>query len=385
MLFTSSDDTAYHRLLPPPLQTPCMTTTAFDSDNRVAITAVTGFLGSGKTRYINQLLQQPGMANTVVIVNEIGQLGIDQANWSFVQPSTILLEGGCLCCQMQGSMSATLQRLFTDALARTIPRFNRIIVETSGLADPSALRFTLHSDFFLKERFFYNGCICIVDAVNADKQGAYVEWSRQLVQADLVLLSRTDGVAADQALGVAQHVSTLTDAPAMSIPQFFANDNPLAMLSKLQLSPRPGAGFSNFLTGPLAGAIHTNRQGLAQVPAHNRTHPQPEPQSSLRPVQMHSAIRIVTIEFTEPLRRSVFNQALEAMFANLGATLIRAKALLRFIDDPGLYLFNIVHAQRYPAQRLRAAQEQDPTAMVLFLDGATQQARLPRAEDFYQL
>ncbi|MGH8814901.1 MAG: GTP-binding protein, partial [Advenella sp.] len=74
-----------------------MTTTAFDSDNRVAITAVTGFLGSGKTRYINQLLQQPGMANTVVIVNEIGQLGIDQANWSFVQPSTILLEGGCLC------------------------------------------------------------------------------------------------------------------------------------------------------------------------------------------------------------------------------------------------------------------------------------------------
>lgn len=385
MLFTSSDDTAYHRLLPPPLQTPCMTTTAFDSDNRVAITAVTGFLGSGKTRYINQLLQQPGMANTVVIVNEIGQLGIDQANWSFVQPSTILLEGGCLCCQMQGSISATLQRLFTDALARTIPRFNRIIVETSGLADPSALRFTLHSDFFLKERFYYNGCICIVDVVNAYKQSAYVEWSRQLVQADLVLLSKTDRVAGGQALGVAQDVSTFTDAPAMSIPQFFANGNTLATLSNLQLSPRPGAGFSNFLTGPLAGAIHGNRQALAQDSAHNRAHQPTKQPSSLRPVQMHSAIRIVTIEFTEPLRRSVFNQALEAMLVNLGATLIRAKALLRFIDDPGLYLFNIVHAQRYPTQRLRAAQEQDPTAMVLFLDGATQQVRLPQAEDFYRL
>jgi len=362
-----------------------MTTTAFDSDNRVAITAVTGFLGSGKTRYINQLLQQPGMANTVVIVNEIGRLGIDQANWSFVQPSTILLEGGCLCCQMQGSMSATLQRLFTDALARTIPRFNRIIVETSGLADPSALRFTLHSDFFLKERFYYNGCICIVDVVNADKQSAYIEWSRQLVQADLVLLSGTDCAAGDQALGVAQHVSTLTDAPAMSIPQFFANENTLDVLSKLQISPRPGAGFSHFMTGPLAGAIGTNRRGLAQDLAPNRAHQPPKPQSSLRPVQTHSAIKIVTLAFTQPLRRSVFNQALEVMLSGLGTTLIRAKALVRFVDDPGLYLFNIVHAQRYPAQRLRAAQEQDPTAMVLFLDGATQLARLPQAEDFYRL
>jgi G3E family GTPase len=357
-----------------------MTTTAFDTDNRVAITAVTGFLGSGKTRYINQLLQQPDMANTVVIVNEIGQLGIDQANWSFVQPATILLEGGCLCCQMQGSMSVTLQRLFTDALARTIPRFDRIIVETSGLADPSALRFTLHSDFFLKERFYYNGCICIVDVVNADKQSVYVEWSRQLVQADLVLLSKTESVTGDQALGVAQHLSTLADAPAMTIPQFFATENPRAMLSKLQVSPRPGSRFSNFLTGSLAGAIHTDHQTLAQNPGLERQNPQP----SLRPVQTHSAIQIVTIEFTKPLRRSVFNQALEAMLANLGAILIRAKALLRFVDDPDLYLFNIVHAQRYPAQRLRAAQEQDPTAMVLFLDGATQQARLPQAEDFYR-
>ncbi|MGO3123217.1 MAG: CobW family GTP-binding protein [Advenella sp.] len=358
-----------------------MTTTAFDSDHRVAVTAVTGFLGSGKTRYINQLLQQPDMANTVVIVNEIGQLGIDQANWSFVQPSTILLEGGCLCCQMQGSMSATLQRLFTDALARTIPRFNRIIVETSGLADPSALRFTLHSDFFLKERFFYNGCICIVDVVNADKQSTYVEWSRQLVQADLVLLSRTDSIAGDQALGVAQYISTVTDAPAMTLPQFFANENPLDMLSKLQVSPRQGAGFSNFLTGSLAGVSHTDHQTLAQNLGLQRQ----KPQSVLRPVQSHSAIGIVTLEFTQPLRRSVFNQALEAMLARLGAALIRAKALLRFVDDPGLYLFNIVHAQRYPAQRLRAAQEQDRTAMVLFLDGASEHAGLPQAEDFYRV
>ena len=372
-----------------------MTTAALDSDKRMAITAVTGFLGSGKTRYINQLLQQPDMANTVVIVNEIGQLGIDQANWSFVQPATILLEGGCLCCQMQGSMSATLQRLFTDALARTIPRFDRIIVETSGLADPSALRFTLHSDFFLKERFFYNGCICVVDVANADRQSAYVEWSRQLVQADLVLLSRTDCVADDQVHDFVRHLSTRTDAPVMTIPTFFENERSLDLLSKLQVSPRPGSGVTHFLTAPrngvrysteqdlAQGVLQDSAQGMTQDSAQLSTPAQSQP--LLRPVLAHSAIRIITLEFTRPLRRSVFNRMLETMLAGLGDKLIRAKALLRFMDDPGLYLFNIVHAQRYPVQRLRMAQAQDPTAMVLFLDDPAGQAIVPAAEDFYQV
>src|SRR5690606_472997 len=110
-------------------------------------------------------------------------------------------------------------------------------------------------------------------------------------------------------------------------PQFFANENTLDVLSELQISPRPGAGFSHFMTGPLAGTIVTNRRGLAQEQdlATNRAHQPPKPQSSLRPVQTHSAIKIVTLAFTQPLRRSVFNQALEAMLAGLGTTLIRAK------------------------------------------------------------
>lgn len=335
-----------------------MTMTAFDSNGTIAVTAVTGFLGSGKTRFINQLLQQPGMANTVVIVNEIGQLGIDQANWSFVQASVILLEGGCLCCQMQGSMSATLQRLFTDALARKIPRFNHIIVETSGLADPSALRFTLHSDFFLKERFFYNGCICIVDVVNADKQSAYVEWSRQLVQADLVLLSRTDVATREQVREFTQNATSFTDAPAMAIPAFFSNHAVSDMLVALGTStgqPRLGR----------MGALRPGRTG------------------ALRPVFAHSAIRTITVELSRPLRRSVFNRAIEQILARLETRLIRAKALLRFVDDPQLYLFNIVHSQRYPARRLDHVQKTKQTGIVFFVAGDTPQTLLPQADEFY--
>ncbi len=344
-----------------------MTMTAFDSNGTIAVTAVTGFLGSGKTRFINQLLQQPGMANTVVIVNEIGQLGIDQANWSFVQASVILLEGGCLCCQMQGSMSATLQRLFTDALARTIPRFNHIIVETSGLADPSALRFTLHSDFFLKERFFYNGCICIVDVVNADKQSAYVEWSRQLVQADLVLLSRTDVATGEQVLELAQHAKSFTDARVMTIPAFFANHPVSDMLLGLETAggqQRPGT----------VGALGAGGTGALRTGS----------TAALRPVFAHSAIRTITFELSRPLRRSVFNRAIEQISDRLGARLIRAKALLRFVDDSQLYLFNIVHSQRYPVRRLQNGRESEQTGIVFFVAGDTSQTLLPQADEFYR-
>jgi len=359
-----------------------MHVTNIDSDTKIAVTAITGFLGSGKTRFINQLLQQPNAANTVVIVNEIGQLGIDQASWSFVQPSAILLEGGCLCCQMQGSMSATLQRLFTDALARKIPRFNQILVETSGLADPSALRFTLHTDFFLKERFVYDGCICIVDVVNAQKQADFVEWPRQLVQADLVLLSRTDSAADEQMRHCVNHIARVTDAPVMDIPGFlsahaFADQR--RPLSGSRMPAKTGATISFLSRHPSPGAQAWPASVFSNTAAGSRHHPG----SSLAPLQVHSPIRIVTLEFAEPLRRSVFNRALARMLEDLGASLLRAKALLRFQEDENVYLFNIVHAQRYPAQRLGKEARAQQMAMVLFLDGVTADMRLPQSADFY--
>lgn len=354
-----------------------------DSDTKIAVTAITGFLGSGKTRYINQLLQQTDGANTVVIVNEIGQLGIDQASWSFVQPSVILLEGGCLCCQMQGSMSATLQRLFTNALARKISRFSRILVETSGLADPSALRFTLHTDFFLKERFVYDGCICIVDVVNAQKQAGFVEWSRQLVQADLVLLSRTDIASDEQTRSCVSHIATITDAPVTDIPEFLsahAPDSPLRLMSVSPVPAKAGAGMP-FLSRHLEHGAQALSPSIMIDTAEVSRQRQG---ASLAPLQAHSSIRIVTLEFAEPLRRSVFNQVLERILDLLGTTLLRAKALLRFQGDEHVYLFNIVHAQRYPAQRLGKDAQAQQMAMVLFLEGVTDDMRLPRSADFYE-
>ncbi len=408
-----------------------MTLSATEPDHRIGVTAVTGFLGSGKTRFVNQLLQQPEFANTVVIVNEIGQLGIDQANWSFVQPSLILLEGGCLCCQMQGSMNVTLQRLFTDALARRIPRFSHVLVETSGLADPSSLRFTLHNDFFLKARYAFNGSICMVDTVNAAEQMRYIEWSRQIVQADLVLLSRTDLASPDQIRACTDNLKSLVDVSVMSVPDFLLDGTSLLAPGGLALSQvrKSGVASAPFFTSKMAategsgstestGVTHKEateeKDGAGQTDVNQKSYgpmgmddvgealpfddsrhenqsqnegaTEPVARSTLRPVQRHSPIRVITIDLPEPLSRQRFTRELERIQEQLGTAMLRAKALVRFTAKDGLYLYNIVHSQQYPAQRLRDMAGRDiRTGLVLFLAGLSEGVSVPDSADFYRV
>lgn len=312
-----------------------MTSTATVPESRIAVTAITGFLGSGKTQFINQLLQQPAFKDTVVIVNEMGELGIDQANWSFVQPSIILLEGGCLCCQMQGSLNETLLRLFTDALARRVPRFNQVLVETSGLADPSALRFTLHHDFFLKARYVFNGSLCIVDVPGFVSQMSYIEWSRQIVLADQLLLSKTDLASEEEVASCRTQLASMVDIPIMGIPAFLEQISDIEKWHLRLHSDRPALASDAFLK------THKAHKAHEVVSA-----------SPLKSVQRHSRIRTEVIDLPDPMSRRAFMRELEQLIEQAGASLIRAKALVRFERSEGLYVYNVVHTQQYPAIHL---------------------------------
>ncbi len=352
-------------------------------EEKIAVTAVTGFLGAGKTHYLNRLLQHARFARTVVIVNEIGTLGIDQASWTFVQPSTILLEGGCLCCQMQGSLNLTLQRLFTDALARKTPRFDRVLVETSGLADPAALKFTLATDFFLHERYDYNGCICIVDSVNGPQQSSMIEWGRQVALADLVLLSKTDIATAAQRSDCEAHIAQASDAPVMAASAFLADTDPADRIDQLgeQAAGRVNTTLQRLLpvgTGRAVSQVAVTDKAVPGGGVSEGNH------AGLRPARSHTPIRIVSLDLSQPLRRSVFHQALDALLARYGPGLIRLKALLRFAGDPSLYLYNVVHQQVYPAQRLaRGTGDGIRTGMVIFLDEKAVGDGVPQAAQFY--
>src|SRR6201981_3635144 len=132
---------------------------------RLPVGAVTGFLGAGKTTLIRALLDKPEGANTAVVVNEYGEIGIDNALLRSSSDVTVLLGNGCLCCNIRSDLQETLRALFADRARGAVPSFVRVIIETSGLADPGPVLQTFATDRALGREFHLQALVCVVDAV----------------------------------------------------------------------------------------------------------------------------------------------------------------------------------------------------------------------------
>ena len=137
---------------------------------RLPVLAVTGFLGSGKTTLIRALLDKPEGANTAVVVNEYGEIGIDHALLRSSSDVTVLLGNGCLCCNVRSDLQETLRELFADRARGAVPSFERVVIETSGLADPGPVLQTFATDRALGREFHLQALICVIDAVNGNAQ-----------------------------------------------------------------------------------------------------------------------------------------------------------------------------------------------------------------------
>src|SRR5207248_9216393 len=131
---------------------------------RIPVTVVTGFLGSGKTTLIRELLATPEGANTAVVINEYGEVGIDNALLRASSDATVLLGNGCLCCAVRTDLQETLRTLFADRVRGAVPNFQRVVIETSGLADPGPVLQTLASDRALGQEFHLQALVTVVDA-----------------------------------------------------------------------------------------------------------------------------------------------------------------------------------------------------------------------------
>jgi len=169
--------------------------------DRPPVSIITGYLGSGKTTLLNRLLRDPGMARAAVIINEFGEVALDHLLVATPNENTVLLANGCLCCTIRGDLVGTLADLLAKRGAGGIPAFDRVLVETTGLADPVPVLRTLASEETIAPRLRPGAVITMVDGVNGEGQlDDCPESVKQAAVADFLLVSKTD-IAVPSALG----------------------------------------------------------------------------------------------------------------------------------------------------------------------------------------
>ncbi|MBV6657409.1 MAG: GTP-binding protein [Devosiaceae bacterium] len=192
--------------------------------DRIPVTIITGFLGAGKTTLLNRLISQPGFSDTAVVVNEFGEADIDGALVNHVEDRAFASTNGCLCCTVSGDVRSTLLRLLDEANRGLGPTFSRLVIETTGLADPGPVLRTFMTTESMQKNFVLNRVVTLVDAVyGADAIEKFHEAERQVAVADVILITKGD-LACDPA----------SRRDLLELKELLARKNPAAVIAGVE-------------------------------------------------------------------------------------------------------------------------------------------------------
>lgn len=186
-------------------------------DARLPINILTGFLGSGKTTVLRHILHDPAFADTAVLINEFGEVGLDHLLVGMLDEAPVLMQSGCICCSIRGDLSRALRDLYTRRQQGGVPLFRRVIVETTGLADPTPILATITSDLVIRRHFRPGNIIATLDALHAERGlDEHDEIARQAGIADRLIITKIDLATAGQIARLRHKLRELNPAAAVN-------------------------------------------------------------------------------------------------------------------------------------------------------------------------
>jgi G3E family GTPase len=300
---------------------------------RIPVTLVTGFLGSGKTTFINAALRSPELAKTVVVVNEFGEVGLDHQLFASSSDSVVVLENGCLCCTVRSDLVGTLNSLYHARRLSEIPSFDNVVIETSGLAEPGAVLQAFLSEPTLDGLYRIAGVVTLVDAVNwRGTAEAHDEAVRQVALADQIRITKLDLTGDRESVASRLLLELRRINPSAEIAEI---DWLSAAVAKLLTA----SGFDP--SDPLADPrpwldLQAYRSASGdRDDHHHHGHDHHEHDHDSHAHLEGRGIESFVLMRDTPLTREEVQFLLEGIGQNLGAGLLRVKGLVNVAEEPG--------------------------------------------------
>ena len=331
----------------------------------IPVSIITGFLGSGKTTLLNRLLQRPEMADTAVIINEFGEIGLDHLLIATPSENTVLLSNGCLCCKVRGDLVETLADLYRKRRDGAIPGFSRVLVETTGLADPVPILQTVMTDPELVPAFRLDAVVTLVDTVNGASQlDVSPESVKQAAVADRMVLTKGDLAAPEAFEALRGRLARINPgAEMMAVVQ--GNISPERLF---------GAGLDDVARHGDARRWLRDDAFATDGPEDGHAHDEHDHHAD--PNRHDDHIRAFCIYYEKPVSNTGLAVWLDTIAALRASNLLRVKGLLNVAGKP--VAVNAVQALVHEPQTLPRWPDDDRRSRLVFITRNISRAEVER-------